>query len=138
MFFQKLVDKTNDKVKFDIILKTNEEYKSVTYGCIRFIASYRFSSSSLDSLVETVVDNSNKTLKNLGKEIVHNDEILNNVNEIRGKAKTMKDLRKDYPDKIKKIEEALLNFMGEDDLKNLKKEFPDKLKYLTKKNTIAI
>ena len=30
MFFKKLVDKKNDKVKFDIIPKTNEEYISVT------------------------------------------------------------------------------------------------------------
>ena len=51
MFFEKLVDKKNDKVKFDITPKTNEEYISVTYGCIKFIDSYRFLSSSLDSLV---------------------------------------------------------------------------------------
>ena len=50
MFFKKLVDKKKDKVDFDIIPKTNEEYKSVTYGCIRFIDSYRFLSSGLDSL----------------------------------------------------------------------------------------
>ena len=42
MFFKKLVDKKNDKVKFDIIPRTNEEYISVTYGCISFIDSYRF------------------------------------------------------------------------------------------------
>ena len=30
MFFKKLVDKKNDKVKFDIVHKTNEEYISVT------------------------------------------------------------------------------------------------------------
>ena len=57
MFFKKLVDKKNDKVKFDIIPKTNEEYISVTYGCIRFIDSYRFLSSGLDSSVKTLVDN---------------------------------------------------------------------------------
>ena len=51
MFFEKLDDKKNDKVKFDIIPKTNEEYISVTYGCIRFIDSYRFLSMSLDGLV---------------------------------------------------------------------------------------
>ena len=39
MFFKKLVDKKNDKVKFDIIPKTNEEYTSVTCGCIRFYDS---------------------------------------------------------------------------------------------------
>ena len=54
MFFKKIVDKKNDKVKFDIIPKTNEEYISVTYGCIRFLDSYRFLSSSLDSLIKTL------------------------------------------------------------------------------------
>ena len=41
-FLKKLVDKKKNKVDFDIIPKTNEEYISVTYGCIRFIDSYRF------------------------------------------------------------------------------------------------
>ena len=40
MFFKKLVDKKNDKVKFDIIPKTNENNISVTYGFIRFIDIY--------------------------------------------------------------------------------------------------
>ena len=53
MFFEKLVDKKKDKLDFEIIPKTNEEYKSVTYGCIRFTDSYRFSSSGLDSLVKS-------------------------------------------------------------------------------------
>ncbi len=48
MFFKKLVDKKKDKVDFEIIPKTSEEYISVTYGCIRFIDSYRFLSSGLD------------------------------------------------------------------------------------------
>ena len=52
MFFKKLVDKKNDKVKIDIIPKTTEEYISVTFGCFRFIDSCRFLSSSLDSLVK--------------------------------------------------------------------------------------
>ena len=116
---------------FDIIPKTNEEYNSVTYECIRFIDSYRFLSSSLDSLVKTIVDNSNKTLKNLKKENVDNDEFLNIVIEIKEEDKTIKDLKKDYPDKIKNLEEALLNYMGEIDLKFLKTEFPDKWKNLT-------
>ena len=83
MFFKNLIDKKNDKVKFDIIPKTNEEYISVFYGCIRFINSYRFLSSSLDSLNKTLVDNSHKTSKKLKEEIVDNDEILNIVNEIK-------------------------------------------------------
>ena len=127
MFFKKLVDKKNDKVKFDIKPKTNEEYKSVTYGCIRFIDSYRFQSSSLDSLVKTVVDNSHKTLKDLEGEIVGNDEILNFVNEIKilinddkYKKDSIKDLKKDYPNGIKNLEEDLLDYKGENDLKILK------------------
>ena len=144
MFFKKLVDKKKDKVAFDIIPKTNEEYISVTYGCIRFIDSYRFLSSGLDSLVKTLVDNSHKTLKNLKTEIVDNDEILNIVNKIEENYpekienleeddKTIKNLKKYYPEEIENLEEALLNYMSENDLRILKAGFPDKWKYLTKK-----
>ena len=63
MFFKKLVDKKNDKVKFGNIPQTKEEYISVTSDCIRFIDSCRFLSSSLDSLVESFVNNNHKTLK---------------------------------------------------------------------------
>ena len=118
MFFKKSIDKKNTKIKVDIIHKTNEEYISVTYGCIRFIGSYRFVSSSLAKLVKTLVDNSHKTLKDLNEETV-DIEILYNVNEInillkedRYKIDSLKVLRKDYPDKNKKSEEALLNYMG--------------------------
>ena len=83
MFFKKLVHKKNDKVKFDVIPETNEQYISVTYGCIRFIDSYRFLSSSLFSLVKSLVDDSHKILKKLKEEIVNNDEILSIVNEIK-------------------------------------------------------
>ena len=71
----------NEKVKFDKILRTKEECSSVIYGCIRFIDSYRFLSSSLDSLVKTLVDNSHETLKNLKEGLLYNDEILNVVNK---------------------------------------------------------
>ena len=40
-------------------------------------------SSSLDSLVKTPIDNSNKTLKDLEEEIVDDNEILSIVNEIK-------------------------------------------------------
>ena len=131
MFFKKLVDKKKDKVDFDIIPKTNEEYISVTYGCIRFIDSYRFLSSGLDKLVSNLVDNSNKKLKDLKEEIA--DEILNIVNKIEEEDRTIKDIKKDYPEENKCLEEALLNYMGENDLKILKAGFHDKWKYLTKK-----
>ena len=132
MFFKKLVDKKRDMVDFEIIPKTNEEYISVTYGCIRFIDSYRFLTSGLDALVKTLVDNSHKKLKKLKKEIVDNDYILNVVTDIGEYNRTMKDLKKDYPDKTYELEEALVNYIGENDLKILKKGFPDKWKYLTK------
>ena len=74
LFFIKLVDRKKDKVKFKFIPKTNEEYISVKYGCIGYIDSYRLLSSSLDSLVKTLVDNSQKTLKKLKEEIVDKEE----------------------------------------------------------------
>ena len=98
--FKKLVVKKNEKVKFDIIPKTNEEYISVTYGCFRFIDSYRFLSSSLDSLV---------------KKLDNDDFIM---------------LKKEFPDKWqyinKKLGYAYEYFNSIDDYKkpvyNLKKE----------------
>ena len=120
MFFKKLVDKREHKVYFDIIPKTNEEYISVTYGYIRFVESYRFLSSGLDSLVKTLVDNTNKTLKDLKEEVIDNDEILDIVNKIIEDDKTIKDLKKNYPEEIKNLGEALLIYMGENDLKIFK------------------
>ena len=144
MFVKKLADKKKDKVDFDIIPKTNEGYIPVTYGCIRFIDSYRFLSSGLGSLVKALVDNNNKRLKDFKDEIFDDDEILDIVSKIEEKYteeilnldeddRTIKNLKKYYPDKIKALEEALLDYMGENDLKILKTGFPDKWKYLTKK-----
>ena len=144
MFFKKIVDKKKDMVDFDIIPKTNEEYISVTYGCIRFIDSYRFLSSGLDSLVKALVDISDKRLKDFRDEIVDNDEILDIVSKIEENYtkeihnleeddRTIKNLRKYYPEEIENLEKALLNYMGENDHKILKRGFPDKWKHLTKK-----
>ena len=72
-------------------------------------------------------------MKDLKEDIVDNDEMLNIVDEIVEDDKTIKDLKKDYTDKIKNLEEALLNYMRENDLKFLKTGFSDKWKYLTKK-----
>ena len=72
-------------------------------------------------------------MKNFKEEIVGQDEILKIVSELE-EDKTVKDLRKDYPDQNKKLEEALLNYVGENDLKSLRTEFPEnKWNYLTKK-----
>ena len=84
-------------------------------------------------MVKTLVDNSHKKLKKLKKETVDNDYILNIVTDIGEYNRTMKDLKKDYPDKINELEEALLNYIGESYLKFLKTGFPDKWKYLNKK-----
>ena len=55
------------------------------------------------------------------------------ITEDKYKNDSIKDLKKDYPDKIKELEQALLDYMGENDLKILKTGFPEKRKYLTKK-----
>ena len=139
MFFKTLVDRKKDNVKFEIIPKTDEKYISVKYGCIKFTDTYRFLSSSLDKLVKTLVDNSHKTLKDLKKEVFENDKILDIINELENmidktkRNKSISDLKKKYPDKINELEEAFLDYIGENDLKLLKTEFPDKWRYLTKK-----
>ena len=52
LFPKELVDKKNDEVNLKLLPGTDEEYTSVEYGCIKFIVSYRFLSSSLDELLK--------------------------------------------------------------------------------------
>ena len=80
-----------DKVDFDIIPKTNEEYISVTYGCIRFIDSYRFLSSGLDSLVKNLDEDDFKILKKefpdkwqyLNKKLAYPYEYFNSIDDYK-------------------------------------------------------
>ena len=55
------------------------------------------------------------------------------IKEDRYDNASIKDLRKDYPDKIKNLEEILLNYIGQNDRKALIRKFPDKWKCLTRK-----
>ena len=93
-------------------------------------------------MVKTLVDNSNKKLKDLKDEIFDNDEILDIVKKIEKETlnleeddddMTIKNLKKCYPKEIENLEQLLPDYMGENDLKILKIGFPDKWKYLTKK-----
>ena len=66
-------------------------------------------------------------MKDFEEEFIDYYEILNVLNEIKRTIKenryindSNKDLKKDYPDKIEKLEEKLLDYMGENDLKTLK------------------
>ena len=107
MFFKKLVDKKNDKVKFDIIPKTNEEYISVTYGCIRFIDSYRFLSSGLDSLVKNLDEDDFKILKKefpdkwqyLNKKLAYPYEYFNSIEDCQKPVNNLK--KEDFFSKLK-------------------------------------
>ena len=73
------------------------------------------------------------------KEVNGDDKILNIINELENmidknkRNKSISDLKKKYPDKINELEEAFLDYIGENDPKLLKTEFPDKWRYLTKK-----
>ena len=79
-------------------------------------------------------------MKGSKEEIVENANLLNIVHELKTLIKedkykndSIKYLKKDYPDKLGKLEEALLNYMGENDTKILKTEFPDIWIFLTEK-----
>ena len=50
-------------MKFDIFPTTNEDNITVTYGCTRFIDSYRFLAMSLDGLVKNLNEDDFKILK---------------------------------------------------------------------------
>ena len=52
--------------------------------------------------MRTLADINHKTVKNLKKEIVDNDEILNIVNQIGVENRTIEDLKKNYPNEMKK------------------------------------
>ena len=54
------------------------------------------------------------------------------ITECKYKNDSIEDLKKDYPEEIKNLEESLLNYVGENDLKYLKTCFLDKWKNLTK------
>ena len=60
---EKKVGKKNEKVIFDIIPKRNKEYISLSYGCIRFIDSYRFLTTELGILVKTLDSDDLNVLK---------------------------------------------------------------------------
>ena len=63
MFFMRLVDLKNDKVKFKITPQTNEQNLSVVFGCIRFINSCSFLSNCLDETVKNLDNDDFVTLK---------------------------------------------------------------------------
>ena len=100
MFFKRLVDKQNDKVKVDIIPKTKEEHISVTYGCIRFIDSYRFLSMSMDGLIKKLNEVDIRFLKeefsdkweDLNKKLAYPYEYFNSID---GYQKSVDNLKKE-------------------------------------------
>ena len=99
LLFKKCVDTRNNKVKFDIIPWTNEEYLSIPYEGIRLVDSCHFFSSSLVSFVKTLVDRSRETLESLKKN-TGDDNLSNIANEIEtltSEGRTSKDFRKDFP-----------------------------------------
>ena len=112
MFFKKLVDLKKDKVKFKIIPKTNEEYITVKYGCIRFIDSYRFLSESLDKLVKNLNEDDFEILKKefpdkwqyLNKKLAYPYQYFNSIDDYKKPVNNLKKedffskLKNDYPD----------------------------------------
>ena len=112
MFFKKLVDLKKDKVKFEIIPKTNEEYITVKYGCIRFFDSYHFLSESLDKLVKNLDEDDFKILKKefpdkwkyLNKKLAYPYEYFNSIKDYQKPVDNLKkedffnELKNDYPD----------------------------------------
>ena len=109
MFFKKLVDLKKDKVKFKIIPKTNEEYISVKYGCIKFIDSYRFLSESLDKLVKNLDEDDFKILKKeffdkwqyLNKKLAYPYDYFNSINDYQKPVNNLK--KEDFFCKLKNV-----------------------------------
>ena len=130
MFFKRLLDLKKDEVKFEIIPKTNEEYITVRYGCIRFIDSYRFLSESLDKLVKNLDEDDFKILKKefpdkwqcLIKKLAYPYQYFNSINDYQKPFDKLKEedffsnIKNDYPDddEIERTKEIIKLF----DIKN--------------------
>ena len=56
IFFNDLINWKVDKIDISVIARTNEEYMSVKYGCIKFLDSMRFQQDSLERLTESLKD----------------------------------------------------------------------------------
>ena len=57
---------------------------------------------------------------------------MNSADEMGDEDRTVEDLKNDYLNRSEKLNEALVNYMGENDLENSKTRFPDKWEFLTK------
>ena len=130
MFFKRLVDLKKDKVKFEIIPRTNEENISVKYGCIRFIDSYRFLSESLDKLVKNLDEDDFKLLKKefpekcqyLNKKLAYSYQYFNSIDDYKKSVNNLKKedffskFKNDYPDdeEIERTKEIIKLFIIKD------------------------
>ena len=56
MFFNELINSKVDTNNISVIPKTNEEYVSVNYSCVKFLDSMRFQTASLEKLTESLKD----------------------------------------------------------------------------------
>ena len=107
MFFKRLVDLKKDKLKLKIVHKTDEEYISIIYGCIRFIDSYRFLSESLDNLVKILDEDDFKILKKefpdkwryLNKKLAYPYQYFNSIDDYQKPVDNLK--RKDFFSELK-------------------------------------
>ena len=101
MFYKRLVDLKNDKIKLKIVPKTNEKYIFVTYGCSRFVDSYRFLSDSSDKLVKNLDGDDFTSLKKefhskwqyLNKKLTYPYEYFISVDDYQ---KPVDNLKKEY------------------------------------------
>ena len=119
----------------------------MSYACIRFIDNYRSLASSLDSLVEIIIDSDHKTVKNSEKEIVGDDNIdetnhsrsddLLNIITHRGTLisddTTIGDLKNDLTNENEILEEASHIYKSEIDLKIVRTGLPDERIFRSRK-----
>ena len=56
MIFNDLINSKTNKINLTVTPRTNEEYMSVNYGCVRFLDSMRFQQDSLEKLTESLKD----------------------------------------------------------------------------------
>ena len=115
-----------DKVDLDIMPKTNEDFTTETFQCDRFIDSYRSLSRRLDSLIEAFGTKKHKSLKNLKKQIVGDNNSRNIVTEIEtliSKDRTNDSLKKHFSASTSKVTRSSKFLNNWNCVKNWKRNF---------------
>ena len=104
-----MYEKREDNIKFDLLPKTDEEYISMSYGCLRFIDSYRFLQTSLDKLASTLLADKFTYVvdDDLKKKLAYPYEYCKSIDDYNLSCTALR--REDYSSHLRECDEESIN-----------------------------